>query len=380
MLDHFDIAIIGAGIAGASTAYFLDHGLRVVLLETEAMPGYHTTGRSAAFWVPSYGGPKVEPLTRASRAFFDVPPPGFADTALLHPRAALHLAPPEDYLALSRYAASFGAQGPAFEALDTIALRRNYPMLSENWVQAGLLERDCFDIDVAVLHHGFLSGARQAGVELCCNAEVESLTYSRDRWQIGTRAGAISATVVVNAAGAWGDAIAQLAGVQALGLNPMRRTMVVIATDPPPPVDMPVILDAAGSFYFKPDAGKIWASPHDEIPDIARDVVPEEIDVAVAVARFEAATEFSILRVERRWAGLRTFAPDRLPIYGFDKKIPDFFWCVGQGGFGIQTAPAAGELSAQLIQRRFLTSSQIGATFLDASNYAPDRFMLPKAK
>ena len=370
-MSDYDIAVIGAGIAGASLAYFAAPHARVLLLEAEDAPGYHTTGRSAAFWVASYGGPGVLPLTLASRPFFDAAPPGFTDVPLLTPRGALHLASPDDPGALERLAADFAATAVAFERLGTAALAARYPLLRPAWRQAALYEPDCYDIDVAALHAGFLSGARRAGAVVACRAGVGALTRDGQgmdaRWRIATRAGEFHAAVVVNAAGAWADAVGALAGAQPLGLRPLRRTMAVVATAPATDPALPVILDAAGSFYFKPDAGRYWVSPHDEIADTARDAAPEELDIALAVARFEAAVTPRVTRVERSWAGLRTFAPDRLPVYGFDANVPGLFWCAGQGGFGIQTAPAAGAMAAALVLGR--------EPKVEAGRYAAGRFV-----
>lgn len=369
---EFDVAIVGAGIAGASLAYFVGDSARVVLLEAEALPGYHTTGRSAAFWVATYGGPGVEPLTTASRAFLQTPPPGFGERSLLGPRGGLHLAPPGDDATLDRLVAEFEASGLRFERLDAAALAARYPILRKEWARDALYEPDSYDIDVARLHQGLLAGARRAGAELLGDAEVTATTRSRDGWDIATRAGPVRAAILVNAAGAWGDAVAARAGAAPLGLRPLRRTMAVLETDPAPPADLPVVLDACGSFYFKPDAGRIWVSPHDEIDDVARDVRPEDFDVATAIDRFERAARPKVQRLERSWAGLRTFAPDRLPVYGFDPQVPGFFWCVGQGGFGIQTAPAAGALAAALLLGRPL-AGELADRGLDPARYAPDR-------
>ncbi len=372
--DTADIAIIGAGIAGASLAYFVVRhgGGSVILIEAEDTPGYHTTGRSAAFWEPTYGGAGVVPLSAASRAFFDAPPPGFAERPLLSPRGALHIAAPGDDRALAMLAADLAGFGVATEALDAVAMA-HFPIVGGGWERGGLLEPDCHDIDVAALHAGFLAGARRAGVTLLTNARVTAMRRlspsdgGQDSWHLATTGGDVTARVVVNAAGAWGDAVAALAGASPLGLTPLRRTMVVLDIDPAPPADLPVVFDAAGSFYFKPDAGRLWLSPHDEIADVARDVAPEELDIAIAIDRFERATTARVRRVERSWAGLRTFSPDRNPAYGFDAAEPGFFWCVGQGGFGIQTAPAAGDLAARL-----LLGLPPGP--VDPAPYAPARF------
>lgn len=361
-----DIAIIGAGIAGAGVAAFAAPHARVLLLEAEDTPGYHTTGRSAAFWVPSYGGPGVLPLTLASRAFFDAPPSGFAAAPLLGPRGCLHLAPPGDPQALATLAADFAARDVLVEALDAAAIAARFPYIRPDWGRSALYEADSYDIDVAALHAGFISLARRAGATLVTSAAVETLTRAPDGWHLATRAGDFAARVVVNAAGAWADDVARLAGATPLGLRPLRRTIAVVATDPPLPADAPLVIDAAGSFYFKPDAGRVWVSPHDETPDCARDAAPEELDVAIAVARFESSAIPRVRRVERSWAGLRTFTPDSIPAFGFDPVAPGFFWCAGQGGVGIQTAPAAAALCAALALGR--------APALDPSPYDPRRF------
>lgn len=345
-------------MAGASLAWHLAPHAEVTLIEAEDTPGYHTTGRSAAFWAPSYGGAAVLPLTLASRDHFMEPPAGF-DRPLLTPRGALYLAPPGNVAALA------GLELVAAEALDPMALARRFPMLRNEWAAAALYETDCWDIDVAALHAGFLAGARRAGATLVTGARVQAMAYD-GAWRVDTGTDSFTADIVVNAAGAWADGLAQLAGATPLGLTPLRRTMVVLDVDPAPDPALPVTFDAAGSFYFKPDAGRVWVSPHDEIPDVPRDAAAEEIDIAVAVDRFESATRYRVRRVERHWAGLRTFAPDRAPVFGFDSHVPGLFWCAGQGGVGIQTAPAAGLLCADLLLGR--------PTVVDAAPFTPERF------
>ncbi|MEI6485892.1 MAG: FAD-binding oxidoreductase [Sphingomonadales bacterium] len=352
MTTDFDIAIIGAGIAGASTAWALldaAPGLKVALIEMEERPGYHTTGRSAAIWVESYGGPGVVPLSKASRDFFGAPPEGFG--ALLEHRPDLYIEGPDDPGGLDRLAAELDQGGVAYHWLDAdqMAALPTGPMLRPEWRQRGLVEPDCHDIEVARLHQGFLRGTKGARPTLICNAEVSALDRSGGVWRITTKAGAFTAPIAVNAAGAWADGLAGLAGVRPRGLMPLRRTMAVLGIDPPPAPDMMTVMDVAGHFYFKPDGSRLWLSPHDEIPDVPHDVRPDEMDLAVVIDRFEQATTVRVKRLESSWAGLRTFAPDRLPIYGFDGGREGFFWCAGQGGFGIQTAPAAGRLCAALL-------------------------------
>lgn len=344
----YDVAIIGAGMAGASLAYFLAPHARVVLIEGEPQPGYHTTGRSAAFFAETYGGLAVQPLSTASLPFFLSPPEGFSDAPLLAPRGCLHVG---SLSALAAIEAAFTGSPVALHRLGPEATAAYCPQLRSEWREQGLWEPDCRDIDVAALHQGFLAGARRAGAELLCDAPVNALARS-GCWRIDTSLGPVEAEIVVDAAGAWGDSLAALAGVQPVGLQPMRRTVVVADVVPSPSPDLPLVMDASGNFYFKPDAGRLWISPHDETPAPPSDVQPEEIDIAVAIDRLETATDFRVRRVERAWAGLRTFAPDRAPVYGFDALVPGFFWCVGQGGFGIQTAPAAGRMAAALLLGR----------------------------
>ena len=343
------IAVVGAGMGGASLAYFLAPHAEVTLIEAEDAPGYHTTGRSAAFWVPTYGGRAVWPLTAASRDFFMAPPDGFR-RPLLTPRGELQLAPPGDDRALAASFAELTGAGGSPEQLDSAELARRFPMLRAEWARAGLYDPDSWDIDVAGLHEGFLSGARRAGARLVTGARVEAIARTGGEWRLATTAGDFAADTVVNAAGAWADGLARLAGAAPLGLTPLRRTMVVLDTEPSPDPGLPVTFDAAGSFYFKPDAGRVWVSPHDEVPDVPRDAAAEELDIAVAVDRFEQATRYRVKRVERHWAGLRTFAPDRAPVIGFDAAVPGFFWNAGQGGIGIQTAPAWGRLATDLLR------------------------------
>jgi D-arginine dehydrogenase len=359
MTTRFDIAIIGAGIAGASLAAAIAGRASVVILESESQPGYHSTGRSAAFWTESYGGPKVQPLTAASGAFL-------RDNGFLGARGALTLVRRGREAALEAFAAEFTALGVRVEMLAGERLLARLPGLRDEWT-LGALEPDCSDIDVARLHQSYLARARALGVELCCRAELRSAQRA-GHWQVTLADGReLACDVLVNAAGAWADQVAGRAGVRSVGLTPFRRTVAQLRTAPLPPTDLPLVLDLDEQFYFKPEAGKLWLSPHDETPSLPCDAAPEEIDVATAIARFEQVVDWQVERVEHRWAGLRTFAPDRLPVYGFDPDHQGFFWCAGQGGFGIQTAPAAAELAAGL-----LLGEHSGA--VDPAPYLPDRF------
>lgn len=337
-----DIAIIGAGMAGASLAAALAPHAAVTMLEMEAQPGYHATGRSAAFWTESYGGPGVLPLTAASG-------PYLRDHGFLKQRGALTLARQPDEVRLRAWAAEFSELGVRMELLAGAALLRHIPQLRPAWT-LGAWEPDCSDIDVAGLHQHYLAAAKAAGAGLLCKAEVAAGGHGPAGWAITLADGrTLTVRLLVNAAGAWADALAQRCGVRPVGITPLRRTVVQARVVPDPAPDLPLVLDVNEQFYFKPEAGRLWISPHDEVPSPPCDAAPEELDVAVTIDRFEQVVDWPIAALEQRWAGLRSFAPDRLPVYGIAPDSPAFFWCAGQGGFGIQTAPAAADLAARLV-------------------------------
>jgi len=336
-VSRYDVAIVGAGMAGAGLAAALAGEARVLLLEAEDRPGYHSTGRSAAFWSETYGGPLIQPLTSASRA---------ALTPFLGPRGCIHLADAAGEGVLLALAEEFAGSPVPLQPLDRAALEAELPGLRTGWAR-GLGEPTCADIDVAALHASCLRAAKAA---LVTNARLLGAERSGGCWRLATSAGAFEAEVLVNAAGAWADPVALLAGERPLGIQPCRRTMVQLRTDPPAPADLPLIVDALERFYFKPEAGgRLWLSPHDETPSAPCDCAPEELDVAIAIDRLQQVVDWRIAAVEHVWAGLRSFAPDRLPVYGFSASGSGFFWCAGQGGFGIQTAPAASALAAALL-------------------------------
>jgi D-arginine dehydrogenase len=372
-VNRVDVVIVGAGMAGASLAAALAPHASVVLLEAEALPGYHATGRSAAFWTESYGGPGVQPLTSASGAFLRRPPEDFADRSFLTPRRALHLAAPDDRAALDALEARFAGSGVGLVPLDTAAIAACVPGLRPGaWT--GLLEASTCDIDVAALHAAYLRAAKAAGAALLCAAPLRSAAREAGRWRIDAGdATTLDAAVLVDAAGAWADAVAEIAGASPLGIRAYRRTVAQLRVAPAVPDTLPLVLDAAGRFYFKPEAGgRLWLSPHDETAVPAGDAAPEEIDVATAVDRLGTVVDWRVERVERAWAGLRSFAPDRLPVYGFDATALGFFWFAGQGGFGIQTAPAAARLAAALLLG---TTPDATVAGIDAARYAPGRSM-----
>ncbi|MBX9797595.1 FAD-binding oxidoreductase [Sphingomonas sp.] len=356
-----DILIVGAGMAGASLAAMLAPHASVMVIEAEDVAGYHATGRSAAFWSESYGGPGVQPLTTASGDYLQAH--GF-----LEPLGSLHIGRAEDRAAADRFLADFAGSSVELNEVDP---RAHLPGLREDWV-IGIAEQGCAYIDVAGLHQHYLAAARRAGATITLSAGLRAATRQAGRWQVETEGGRFSADILVNAAGAWADVIATRAGVAPLGLAPYRRTMAQLRTDPAAPAGMPHIAHIGGDFYFKPESGgRLWLSPHDEIPTEACDAAPEEIDIAIAIDRFEHVVDWRVAAVERRWAGLRTFAPDRLPVYGFDAGMTGFFWCAGQGGFGIQTAPAAAWLAAALVLGEALPA-EVAA--IDPLRYSPSRF------
>lgn len=360
----YDFAVVGAGIAGASLAAELAAHASVVLIEAEDRPGYHATGRSAAFWEECYGGPEIVPLTLASG-------PYLREHGFLKRRGALYIGREEDGPLLDAFMARFGGTGATIARLGRGALVAIIAGLRPEWTGA-VWEAACADIEVAGLHQHYLSLGRQRGVTQALRARVVSAQRERGAWAIACQSGQkLSAGTLVDAAGAWADTVAELAGAKPLGIRPLRRTVVQLRTNPAPSPDLPLVLDIAGQFYFKPESGRLWLSPHDETPSEPCDAAPDEMAVAEAIARFESVTDWRIEGVERRWAGLRSFAPDRLPVYGPDDRVPGFAWFAGQGGYGIQTAPAAARLTAQLL----LGLERDGMTrALDAALYAPGRF------
>ncbi|WP_225008454.1 MULTISPECIES: NAD(P)/FAD-dependent oxidoreductase [Novosphingobium] len=363
MTETFDVAIIGAGMAGASLAAECAPHARVLLVEAEDAPGYHTTGRSAAFWEEAYGGPGVLPLTEASGRFL-------REGGYLSPRGALNIGREADRAKVEAFVATFAAHGVSVELLGRTALAARVPGLREDWTCAAW-EPDCADIDVAGLHQHYLVAANRTGTVLRVRARVETVEREGAGWRIAWRDGAARAALLVNAAGAWADHVAQMAGAAPLGIRPLRRTVVQLRTAPIPPAALPLTLGINEDFYFKPQGDRLWLSPHDETPDVARDAAAEELDVAVAIDRMEQVVDWQVRALERRWAGLRSFAPDRLPVYGFDRAREGLFWFAGQGGFGIQTAPAAARLGAQLLLG--LGPDELTER-IDAAVYAPSRF------
>ena len=357
-----DILIVGGGIAGASLGARLAATRRVMLIELEDACGRHATGRSAAFWQASLGGDSPErQLTLLSKAMFDQNWPGVA-TPLLRPRGALHLTGPcgdvvEDSASL------YGEDAP--RPIDRAELDRMLPGLRGQWTGAWF-EPSCADIDVAAFHAACLAAIRRQGGVVHTAAALHSAAPAAKGWHAETSIGRVEAAVLVNAAGAWGDDVARRAGVAALGLEPRRRTVVQLRVARAGLRHVPFVTDLHQSFYFKGEGDRsVWVCPLDERLADPCDAAPEEIDVALAIDRFEQAVDWPVEAVEHKWAGLRTFAPDRRMKFGFDRAAENFFWCVGQGGMGIQTAPAASLLCAALILGEAVPDG------IDATDFAP---------
>jgi len=355
--EQVDIVVIGAGIAGASAAAELAANARVALLDMEARPGFHATGRSAAFFAPSYGNAVVRGITAASESFYRNPPEGFSDVELIRSRDALFIASARQLDALEEMKHEI----PTLQDRSAQECRSLVPILDEAYTAAGLLDGTGGDLDVDAILQGYLRQFRVRGGVLLSSKKVEALGFSNGLWSVQCGENAIAAPIVVNAAGAWADGIAELAGVSGIGLQALKRTAVLI--DPRAAnqnqqgsnVDRwPLVVDVDEKFYFKPDAGLLLISPADENPANPCDAQPDELDIAIALDRFQTATSMVVKRVKHSWAGLRTFAADRNFVVGLDPRLEGFFWLAGQGGYGVQTAPGVAKLAATLITKNSL--------------------------
>ncbi len=348
-MQNADFLVIGGGIAGASIGFFLAPHGRTVLLERESQPGYHSTGRSAALFIESYGTPQVRALTRASRAFFDAPPEGFAEHALLGPRGCMLVAAPGQEAELDAHWDLLRSMTPEARRLSPEEALAHVPVLRRDRLIGAVLEPDASDMDVHAIHQGYLRGLRRAGGQVVCDAEAIAITRTGGEWEVATRGGTFRAPVAINAAGAWADVVAELAGVPTIGLQPKRRSAFTFA--PPAGVDArgwPCLISADESWYVKQDAGMLLGSPANADPVPPQDVQPEELDIAIAIDRIQEMTTLEIRRPARTWAGLRSFVPDGDLVGGFDPAAPGFFWVAAQGGYGIQTSAAMGEACAAL--------------------------------
>ena len=350
MTSGAEFVVIGAGIAGASAAYELAALGKVMLFERETVAGYHTTGRSAALLTEAWETGIWRSLAAASRPFLENPPAGFVEHPILSPLPVLIIGRKDQRHLVEAISAS-AAQTVVTELVDESRARELCPVLRPGFVDCALFEPGAMGIDVDLLHQGFLRGIRNRGGTVLLGHEIDRIERVDDGWRVGSGAVEVTAPVLVNAAGAWCDEVAALAHIPPIGLVPKRRTAF---TFPAPagidPAGMPMVIDAAVGFYFKPEAGQFMGSLAEATPMEPHDVRPEEIDVALAIDRIHEATTLVISHVRRTWAGLRSFVDDELPVVGEDPLAPGFYWLAGQGGAGIMTSPAMAQLLAALVE------------------------------
>jgi D-arginine dehydrogenase len=371
--NEADFLVIGGGIAGISAGCWLALHGRTLVLERESQPGYHATGRSAALYSEHYGNPTIRALTRASGRFLNAPPAGFAEHPILSPRGALFLARADQIRRLDRLEEEIGMSGGASRRLAWPDARALVPILSAQYGAAALLDPAAMDIDVHGLLQGYVKALRKDGGVLVTDADVASLERSGGLWRAVTRTGSYAAPVLINAAGAWADTIAGLAGLRPLAITPLRRSAAVL--DLCAGIEAsgwPMFIDVEEQFYAKPEGGRLLVSPADETPSPPCDAQAEDLDLAIAVDRLERATTLKVTRLQRRWAGLRSFAPDRTPVAGFDPSAEGFFWLTGQGGYGIQTSAALGRIAAALARGERLPAD-IAGEGVAAADLAPAR-------
>jgi len=370
----FDTVIVGGGIAGASLAYFLSPHRSVLILEKESQSGYHSTGRSAAEFTERFHSPVSGKLAKASYDFMVQPPKGFSQIALLKRRGNLVIA---DHSKAHHLEQTFQKEHDGSSDLVWVTPKQALemvPLLRPDYLRAAFFDPDCWDIEVENLLQGYLREARNAGATLQTNSQVMALRREGDFWVVETLAGTVRAKIIVNAAGAWADETARLGRVRPVGLTPLRRT--AIAVDVPEWAnvsEMPEVTEIDEVFYFKPEAGKLMASPADASESVPCDAQPEELDIAYAVHYLEMATSLDVRFINHKWAGLRTFAPDQKPVVGYAPDAPGFFWLAGQGGSGIQTSPALGKAAASLLLHDCLTR-ELGQLGLTKNEISPCRF------
>lgn len=370
------MVVIGGGIAGVSAAFALldlEPTLDVVLIEAEDQLAQHTTGRSAAQLIENYGAPAVRPLTTASLGFLRAPPVELVDGPLLSPRPLLTVGRDDQQESIARTLADGRAVSETITEVSPAEAVELFPALRPERVQRAVVEPDAADIDVAGLHQAFVRGLRKRGGAIRTSTRVDAAVADGEGWRVETTDGELRADVIVNAAGAWGDVVAGRAGVQPIGLEALRRTACMVR-GPDGSSGWPLLADADHEWYVKPDGVQLLCSPGDETPSAPCDARPEELDVALAIERINENTTLGIRSINSAWAGLRTFAPDRAMVIGPEPGCPGFVWCVGQGGTGIQTAPGAGRLVADLIVRGGPDPGRFASTGLDLAGLSPDRF------
>lgn len=370
---NFDLIVIGGGIAGVSVGYELAADRRVCLLEMESTLAFHTTGRSAASYLETYGHTEVRAFTTGSRAFFENPPEHF-DGPLLSPRPLLQFARHGRGPALRELHAEVLERVPEARLLSPADAVEVYPMLRPDQVELGLLEPGAMEIDVHGLHQGYVRGLKRRGGAIVKSGKVVTMDQSHGTWTITTADGVQrTATTVVNAAGAWGDGIAALAGARSVGLAALLRSIFMVRSpDPEATKHLPILAEIDSAFYIKPEGDQLLCSPAEETPTAPGDVRADQLEVARAIETIGETTTFQPKSVTSTWAGLRTFAADRNLVLGPEPELPGFFWYVGQGGFGIQTAPAASRVAASVLRGEEVPADVVERG-LDVSKLSPSR-------
>jgi D-arginine dehydrogenase len=369
-----DFLIIGAGIAGTSCAHFLPDDAKAIVLEAENRPGYHTTGRSVAMYTEAYGPRTVRALAKSGYGFLTNPPEGFADVPLSEQSAFLFVAREDQLTSLKTGLAAVQELSPKIAMISPKEAIERVPILRRDYLAGAFLDPYAMKLNVDAIHQGYIKGLKNKGGDIVCDAAVTALERKSGKWQVTTKQGIFSAPVVVNAAGAWVDEIADLASTRRVGIVPKRRTVISF---PPPGIeldnDWPFVIDCEEEFFFKVEAGTILGSPSNQDPVPPQDVQPEELDIALAIDRLQRATTMTVPRLNRSWAGLRSFVADEVPVVGFTDDVEGFFWCAGQGGYGIETSIGMGRTCAALLQGQDLPED-VKALDVRAEDLSPQRF------
>jgi len=378
MTDKYtDYLIIGAGIAGASAAYELAKEASVILIERETQLAYHSTGRSAAIYMQAYGNKTVRGLTKYSLEFYTNPPKGFSDKPLLRERGAIFLATKEQKILAEQHYKEMKNDVGNLRLLEGNQLRNIVPVINTDIYTSGIFEQDAMDIDTHAVHQGYINGFKEKGGALITNCSVNSISRHNNLWSIDTTQGNIVTPMIINAAGAWADQIAGLAGVRSINLEPKKRSVFYLSIDEFNINKWPYVGDLSESFYFRPDSGKLFVSPCDEIPITPCDAKPSDLDIAIAANNLEVLTDIDVKKIDHTLAGLRSFVADRTPVVGEDTDVSGFFWLVGQGGYGFQTAPAIANCCRMLLTKKCFPDSLKNIGVLEEA-LSPNRISLER--
>ena len=345
---HFDFIVIGAGVAGLSAGYFLSKSSSVAILERESHAGVHSSGRSAAVFIESYENYTVSDLTLDSKDFFLDPPNGFSDNALMRRRGGLTLVGEDEERLAEEFLAFWSDRCPSLTIIDKDDALSQVPLLKSGAFVHGIFDPELYDIDVNEVMAGFSKSIRKKKGEIFFDFSIEKFGFDEKRWLVEGAKQSVTGSIIINAAGAWANEIASLGEIDRCPIVPCRRTALTVQSDDGSK-SWPMVHTLSKGLYFKPEAGDLLISPQDETEFAAVDAFPDEIDVATAIDRFESVCSHSVRSVKRAWAGLRTLAPDRVPVIGPSSSNPHFIWLAGQGGFGVQTAPAIGKIIADFL-------------------------------